>query len=53
LIKKQIRAAARLAADDLMQHGEQIGAIRARLEGDASSEEQSLKIGFRAAPADG
>jgi hypothetical protein len=42
LIKKQIRAAARLAADDLMQHGEQIGAIRARLEGDASTEEQVL-----------
>jgi Domain of unknown function DUF29 len=50
LIKKQIRAAARLAADDLMQHGEQIGAIRARLEGDAYTEEQVLGDWFPDGP---
>src|SRR6516164_5872625 len=50
LIKKQIRAAARLAADDLMQHGEQIGAIRARFEGDAYTEEQVLGDWFPDGP---
>jgi hypothetical protein len=42
LIKKQIRAAARLAADDLMHHGEPIEAVRARLEGGEYAEEQVL-----------
>ena len=42
LIKKQIRAAARLAADDLGRHGESIDAIRARLEGGGYTEEQVL-----------
>ena len=50
LIKKQICAAARLAADDLMQPGEQIGAIRARLEGDAYTEEQALGDWFPDGP---
>jgi len=42
LIKKQIRAASRLAADDLGQHGEPIDAMRARLERGEYTEEQVL-----------
>jgi Domain of unknown function DUF29 len=42
LIKKRIRAAARLAADDLGQHGEPIEAIRVRLEGGDYTKEQVL-----------
>jgi len=42
LIKKQIRAAARLAADDLRQNGEPIQAMRARLEEGEYTEEQVL-----------
>jgi hypothetical protein len=50
LIKKQIRAAARLAADDLVQHGDQIEAIGARLEGEAYTEEQVLGDWFPDGP---
>ena len=42
LIKKQIRAAARLAADDLMHHSEPFEAVRARLERGEYTEEQVL-----------
>jgi hypothetical protein len=42
LIKKQIRAAARLAADDLTHHGEVMEAVRARLERGEYTEEQVL-----------
>jgi hypothetical protein len=42
LIKRQIRAAARLAADDLAHHGEPTEAVRARLEGGEYTEEQVL-----------
>jgi hypothetical protein len=42
LIKKQIHAAARLAAADLAHHGEPMEAVRARLEGGEYTEEQVL-----------
>jgi hypothetical protein len=42
LLKKQIGAAARLAADDLRQHGEPVDAIGARLDGAAYTEDQVL-----------
>jgi hypothetical protein len=42
LIKKQLRAAARLAADDLSQHGEPVDAVRARLEESEYTTEQVL-----------
>jgi len=42
LIKKQIRAAAELAADDLGQHGEQADAIWARLQNEVFTAEQVL-----------
>jgi hypothetical protein len=42
LIKKQTRAAARLAADDLTHHGEPIEVVRARLEGGEYTDEQVL-----------
>src|SRR5215472_6239156 len=50
LIKKQIRAAARLAADDLMHHGEPIEAVRARLERGEYTEEQILGDWFPSDP---
>jgi Domain of unknown function DUF29 len=42
LIKKQTWTAARLATDDLRNHGEPIEAIRARLEGEEYTEQQVL-----------
>jgi Domain of unknown function DUF29 len=42
LIKKQIRAAGRLAADDLRQHGEPAEAIETRLDGEGFTVEQVL-----------
>ena len=42
LIKKQIRAAAELAADDLEQHGEPADAIWARFQDEVFTAEQVL-----------
>jgi hypothetical protein len=42
LIRKQIRAAARLAADDLGQHGEPAEAVRERLDKGEYTAEQVL-----------
>jgi uncharacterized protein DUF29 len=50
LIRKQVRAAARLATDDLMRHGEPIDAIRARLEGGEYTAEQVLGDWFPSEP---
>jgi hypothetical protein len=49
-IKKQIRAAGKLAADDLSQHGEPVDAVWVRLEQGGFSAEQVLGDWFPDAP---
>ena len=50
MIKKQIRAAAELAADDLLQHGESAYAVWKRLEGEEYTEQQVLGTWFPGEP---
>jgi Domain of unknown function DUF29 len=50
LIKKQIRAAAKLATDDLDVHGEPAGAVWARLEKGGFTEEQVIGDWFPEMP---
>jgi uncharacterized protein DUF29 len=51
MIKKQIRAAAELAADDLGQHGEPADAVWKRLEGEEYTEQQVLGAWFPDEPS--
>ncbi len=50
MIKRQIRAAAELAADDLLQHGESGYAVWKRLEGEEYTEQQVLGTWFPGEP---